>query len=125
MKPNVRVQSIIDRFPEVENIFSMYEKDKYYDIIPSVITNLNYFDLSFMSNDDLTNLSDQNNTILIDDNHWYYNREIRNIIIFNISSIQKITNNYDFDFDKIKLMDAIDLLILFKEILIFLRNNFN
>ena len=25
MKPNVRVQSIIDRFPEVENIFSMYE----------------------------------------------------------------------------------------------------
>ena len=27
MKPNVRVQSIIDRFPEVENIFSMYEID--------------------------------------------------------------------------------------------------
>ena len=27
MKPNIRVQSIIDRFPEAENIFSMYEID--------------------------------------------------------------------------------------------------
>lgn len=107
------------------NIFSIYEKDKYYDIIPSVISNLNYFDLSFMSNDDLTNLSDENNIILMDDNHWFANREIRNIIILNISSIENSIKNYQFNFDKIKSMDAIDLLILFKEILMFLRNNIN
>lgn len=107
------------------NLFTIQEKDKYYDIIPSVISNLNYFDLSFMSNDDLTNLFDDKNIILMDDNHWFSNREIRNIIIFNISSIENCTKNYQFNFDKIKSMDAIDLLILFKELLIFMRNNIN
>ena len=69
-------------------VFNILEKRKYYDIIPENILNITYFDLLYMTDNEIELLSNKNESILLEDSNWYDNKNIKNIIIFNSIVLQ-------------------------------------
>lgn len=106
-------------------VFNILEKRKYYDIIPENILNITYFDLLYMTDNEIERLSNKNESILLEDSNWYDNKNIKNIIIFNSIVLQNFSETFIRNFDKIKILDAIDLLIYLKKVLVFVKNNKN
>ena len=64
-------------------IFNILEKRKYYDIIPENILNITYFDLLYMTDNEIEYLSNKNESILLEDSNWYGNKKYKKYNYFN------------------------------------------
>lgn len=105
-----------------KKIFLTCEIDKYNILIPNKIKNIDYFEVSFMTDDDINNLFLYDG-ILSDSDNWYNNKYIKNLLYFHILFI-KNKKNLNLNFDRLEKINVKEMIINLRHVLNIIRNNY-